>query len=528
MKQLRVLLALFVLSCTLSAQDLYDINHIPEIRIQFKHQNWAHKLDSLKRDGKKKRVSAKVTIDGQVFEKVGVRFKGNSSYFNVHKTGSNKLPFNMKANYKKDKQRFPGGYETIKLSNVFRDPSFLREAMSYEIARQYMPAPKCNYAKVWVNDEYLGLYNNSESIDENFLEKHFGDGDGTFFKCDPEWRAKQKEGCKEGEKASLMYLGPDPACYTTYYEMKTDEGWEDLLNLMKNLKTDPHGIDELLNVDMALWMHAYNNVLVNLDSYTGRLSHNYYLYKTPDGLFTPLIWDLNLSFGGFRFDGISPRMLTDDDMQTLSPFVHYKTKNAKRPLLVNLLAIPIYRKIYLGHLRTILNDNFANGKYLERANQIRELIDNEVNNDNNKLYDYAGFQKNLTKTAVAGRSKIIGIQELMEKRIEYLSNHKLLQKTPPQISKVTHLRFGDDLAFQATIDIAQSAFAFYRYSPNEPFKMIELFNDGAHNDEMADDEVWGNYIEYKPGIQYYIVAEGERLAMCSPEKASFEFYEVTD
>ena len=341
-------------------------------------------------------------------------------------------------------------------------------------------------------------------------------------------RASQKEGCKEGEKASLMYLGERPSCYSTYYEKKSKKGWTNLIQLIQVLKQDPSNVDTLLNIDRVLWMHAFNNVLVNLDSYTGRLSHNYYLYKTPDGLFTPLVWDMNLSFGGFRFDGISPRMLTDEDLQTLSPFVHYKTKNAKRPLIVNLLAIPIYRKIYIGHLRTILNDNFHNGKYFERAKEIQQIIDAEVNNDNNKLYDYVSFHKNLTKTADAGRSKIIGIQELMERRVEYLSNHKLLQKAPPQISDVKHLKFGDDLAIQATIDVAQRAYLYYRYSKKEPFKVLEIYDEGSHNDELAEDGIWGNYIDYRPGIQYYIVAEGERLAMCSPERASFEFYEVTD
>ncbi|RMG82236.1 MAG: hypothetical protein D6714_11660 [Bacteroidetes bacterium] len=531
MKKLRVLLPLLWLVLPLFSQDIYDLNHITEIRIEFKESDWAKKLDELKREGHKKRLPATVTVDGKRFEQVGVRYKGNSSYFNVQNAGSKKLPFNLKADFVRKDQTFPGGYKTIKLSNVFRDPSFVREALSYEIARKYMPAPQCNFAKVWVNNEYLGLYNNTESIDQIFLDKHFGKGKGTLIKCDPEWKTEQMEGCPEGEKASLVYLGDDPGCYAAFYEIKQSKDgqeWEDLIAFIKTLNEDPDQLPDYLNIDMALWMHAFNNVLVNLDSYIGRLSHNYYLYKTPDGLFTPLLWDMNLSFGGFRFDGISPRMLTNDDMQTMSPFVHYKTHNPKRPLLVKLLENPLYRKIYVGHMNTILRENFLNGEYEKRAREIQDFIDEEVKNDPNKLYDYAAFKNNLTQTVSAGKTKIIGLTELMDKRAKYLSAHPLFAIPAPQTGEVTHLLSGEDLAFQASVEGAERVFAFYRFGKKDPYKMVELFNDGAHYDQMADDTFWGNYVPLKKGkkIQYYIVAEGQRLAGCTPERASYEIFEA--
>ncbi|MDO7203576.1 CotH kinase family protein [Paraclostridium bifermentans] len=41
-----------------------------------------------------------------------------------------------------------------------------------------------------------------------------------------------------------------------------------------------------------------NTFLVNLDSYSGGMYHNYYLYEK-DGVSEILPWDLNMSFGGF-------------------------------------------------------------------------------------------------------------------------------------------------------------------------------------------------------------------------------------
>ena len=58
-------------------------------------------------------------------------------------------------------------------------------------------------------------------------------------------------------------------------------------------------IETVLDVDRALWMLAFNNVLVNLDSYSGAFRQNYYLYKDQNDRFDPIVWDLNMSFAGF-------------------------------------------------------------------------------------------------------------------------------------------------------------------------------------------------------------------------------------
>ena len=172
-------------------------------------------------------------------------------------------------------------------------------------------------------------------------------------------------------------MAKDSTCYTNAYELKTKTGWPELINLTDILNNKTEEIETILNVDQVLWMLAFNNVLVNLDSYTGRLVHNYYLYQDINGIFNPIIWDLNMSFGGFRFDGTG-KALSNEEMQTLSPFIHYKTKNPDRPLITLLLKKNLYRKVYLAHIQTILNDHFKNGKYKERAKYVQQY-DSMVN-----------------------------------------------------------------------------------------------------------------------------------------------------
>lgn len=523
---MRILLLTFGLFLTfhfLPAQGLYDLDHIPEIRITFEESNWEQILDSLKMDGTKQRLLATVSVDGQTFTDVGVRYKGNSSYNNPKSKGVRKLPFNLKADYINKDQKFPGGYERIKLSNVFQDASYTREVLSYEIARKYMPAPLCNFAKLYVNDEYIGLYNNTQAEDDVFLEEYFGSSKSTFFKCDPEYqllRQLEARDCPMGDKASLMFIGEDPECYEGWYELesKKKSGWNELIALTATLKDYPDKIGNMVNVDMVLWMHAFNNVLVNLDSYTGRLCHNYYLFKTPDGLFTPLVWDMNISLGGFRYDGLKKGALTNEELQRFSMFSHYKTRNPKRPLITNLLANPLYRKIYVGHCKTIMEENFANGKYMELAKQVQSTIDTEVQNDPNKLYSYELFKENLYRSVNIGLSEIIGVEELMEARTEYLSKHPLFNGTNPVVSDVSHQIDGISVIFKANIEGAKAAYVAVRNSERDNFRYEKMTTDGSGS--------WTCDVTGQTGMQYYIVAEGDRLAICHPARNFYEYYTV--
>ena len=120
---------IFFLFCTfpLYSQDLYDLTNIQDIKITIDDPIWDKKLNAYKKQGLKKRLVGKISINGVSYEGVGIRYKGNSSFFNTKKAGSTKLPFNIKLNYLVRDQSLPNGYKTLKLSNVFRDPSYLRE-----------------------------------------------------------------------------------------------------------------------------------------------------------------------------------------------------------------------------------------------------------------------------------------------------------------------------------------------------------------------------------------------------------------
>lgn len=520
------ILIVLPLSAQKKEADLYDIDHVLEVKVKFEQDNWANMLDSLKQMGNDHRLEAEVSVDGKLYKGVGVRYKGNSSYFNVRKDGASKLPFNIEFNHIDKDQKLPGGYETLKLSNVFRDPSFLREVLGYEMAGRYMPAPRANFARVFVNDVYLGLYNCTESVDDEFLEKFYQEPEeeGTLVKCDPDWHGRSISSCPDGDKASLMYLGTDSICYKYLYEMKSDYGWDDLIELTRILNKEPQNLEKILNVDQALWMLAFNNVTVNLDSYTGRLCHNYYLYQDSFGIFQPILWDMNLCFGGFRYSGLG-RPLSNEAMQDMSMFIHYKEKNDKRPLITTLLENDFYRKTYVAHIKTIYKDYLADSTYLDRAQAIAAIIDTHVQEDTNKLYTYEDFQKNILETTRVDETNIIGLAELMNGRANYYREHPLLVKEDPIIADVKHESDGASVTISATVTQSEQVWLYYRTVQRGPFQRIEMSNTSGYSESVSEN-VWAISLDKSEVLEYYLVAEGDKTLSLSPERAAFEFYVV--
>ncbi len=527
-----VLASFIFLPSGLAAQDFYDLYSVKEIRINFEQDNWAEILARLKDQGAKKRVTASIKINGVTYDSVGVRYKGNSSYYSVKNSGHTKLPFNVKLNHKIKGQKLPGKYNTIKLSNVFRDPSFLRETLAYEIARGYTHASKCNYARLYVNDKYMGLYNSVESVDKAFLEKHFGTRKGDLIKCDPldikqsinsSGRSKK---CLPGDFASLMYQGKDSLCYQNNYELKRENNWKPLIALMDQLNNKTEKIDEMLDVDECLWMLAFNNILVNLDSYTGKLSHNYYLYQDTLGIFHPIMWDMNMAFGGFRYSGESNTPMSNEEMMDMSLFTHYK--NNKRPLISKLLSNDLYRKMYLAHIKTILNEQFTNGKYKTRAQQVQSSIDFYVKSDEQRLYPYDTFKKSLNETVpVGGKQSIVGITELMDGRAEKLMEHRLMQKENPKISSVLHKTGSEGtVVVQARVENGERVFVFYKeHQVGRTYKK-EMKDSGDNGDAASGDGTFSVEIDKAKIGRYFIVAEADKTASTHPAKASFEMHQI--
>lgn len=507
---------LFSLAHKVKAQDtFYDIDSIQRIDIFFSASNWDSILDA-NVASETYYAADQVIINGVFFFDVGVKYKGNSSYSPTRA----KNPFHLKLDYLLD-QNYQG-HEDIKLGNCFSDPSMIREVSTYKILRQYMDGPRCNFAEVYINGSYWGLYTNSEDVGNSFVENHYYGSCGTFIKCNPTSTAPGSQG------SGLFYISPDSTQYYTQYEIQSDYGWTDLVNLCDTVNNHPGLINDIFDVDRALWMFAYNNVLVNLDSYSGAIRQNYYLYRNHQNQWIPTVWDLNQNYGSFINNGIS--QLSFAQMQTMTPDLHFN--DGGWPLIKGLLGDSMYRRMYLAHMRTINNENYLNADYKVLVDSLRLQIDPLVQTDPHLLTTLAQYQTALTATGNGNGAA--GVYSLMDARANYLNTHPLLTPTAPTISNVTPIpgapAYMDPVIIQARVsnETAGSVWAGYRVRKSDRFYRIPLYDDGMHGDSAAGDHIYANSIYASSlKIQYYIYAENSNAGMFSPERAEHEFYTIT-
>ena len=516
-------LSVMALSFKVKAQgDFYDPAYIRELRLYFTQPNWDHLLDSLFLLGQEERLMASITIDGNHLDSVGVRYKGYSSV----DTARVKNPLNIDFDFLKTDQEYQG-ITKLKLSNVIHDPSFIREVLSYEIARKYMPASKANFAYVYVNDTLLGLYTNVEAVDKKFAETHFGSRDHSFIKGSP-----NPLNYPAGSNSNLQYYTPDTACHDTacyyrYYDVESNYGWTDLVSLIDTLNNNTSRIEKILNVDRTLWMLAFDYSLVNLDSYIA-YSQNYYLYMDDYKRFNPILWDMNMSFGSFRLSdaGYSAYSggITILQAKKLNPLGLLTFSVSPRPLIKKLLVDPMWKKMYLAHMRTIIYENFVTGDYYTRGQQLQATIDTCVQNDFNKFYSYNDFIKNID-TTVNAMIDYPGIKDLMQARISYLNTYAGFLGQPV-ISDVanTPAGVGSEIWITAKISNVDTSFLAYRYMTNSLFTKVPMFDDGNHQDGIAGDSIFGASVPTGNVVQFYIYAQNSTAGVFSPERAEYEYH----
>jgi hypothetical protein len=517
-KKILLLLIVFQIYYAQAQSTFFDVNTIQKIEITFATPNWDYQMDTAKSGSEGYFMADQVKINNVLFDSVAIRYKGNSSYNAAYL----KNPLRIKLD--KFKTQHYSGITDIKLANIFDDPSMIREVLAYQILSNYMFCPKANFAMVYINGVYVGLYSNTEAIDNRFLGNVFSESKGTTIKSNP-----QSPG--PTNRSNLKYISNDSTDYYSLYELDSKYGWQNLIDYTSNLSNESVSVPSMLDIDKAIWMLAFNNVLVNLDSYTGSFAQNHYEYLNHEGLFYSIVWDLNMCFGGFPFTGTQAGgmgALTVAGMQGLFPLLHQADDNW--PLIKYLLNNNVYQKMYMAHVRTLSNEFFNNNAYQTMATNLQAIIDTAVQIDTNKFFSYSQFQNGLTTNVLVGSKTVPGITTLMQARNTYLQINSEFTKAAPIITNVTTsgtIAYNNQITIKAQIANTTNAWLAYRNNPHNKFVYTALFDDGSHNDGAASDGVFGadmlidNFL-----MQYYIYAENADAGAFEPARAAYNYFTI--
>jgi hypothetical protein len=401
---------------------LYAPDVLRTLFLDFENADWEKELADFNNTDVE--VPAKLTVDGKVYRDVGVRFRGASSFFTVGEGWKRSL--NLSVDFAHKDQRL-GGYRTLNLLNSHTDPTFLRTVLYYEIAREYLAAPRANYVRVVINGESWGVFVNSQQFNSEFAREAFGSAKGARWKV---------PGSPRGD-GGLAYHGNDPAEYRKRYEIKskdTASSWTNLIRLCRVLNETPldrleKELAPLLDIDGTLKFLALENVLINSDGYWIRAS-DYNLYQDEKGRFHLVPHDANETFraagGPGMRGGSSGRGVELDPMAG--------AEDANKPLLSRLLAVPSLKQRYLGHVRAIAEQWLDWGRIQPIAIRYQALIADEVKADTRKLYPFEAFQKgvaeDIQEEGPRGPRTTMSLKSFVEQRRAYLLAH-------PQVKNAT-------------------------------------------------------------------------------------------
>ena len=161
---------------------IFNKEEVLSINIQISEDDWNDLLE-IAEDEEYQKVT--IYINGEEFKDVGIRAKGNSSLSTIASDDTtDRYSFKIKTDKYVNGQNIYGLTKFVLNSNI-SDATSMKEYLSYDILNSMgVKTPGYSYANISINDEAWGLYLAVESIEEEFIERTFGDSDGNLYKVE--------------------------------------------------------------------------------------------------------------------------------------------------------------------------------------------------------------------------------------------------------------------------------------------------------------------------------------------------------
>ena len=305
--------------------------------------------------------AASVVIDGEAYQNVGIRAKGNTSLSTVASMDSERYSFKIEFDHY-DSSKSYHGLDKLCLNNLIQDSTMMKDYLTYTLMNEFgVDSPLCSYVYITVNGEDWGLHLAVEGVEDSFLERNYGSDHGELYKPDsssigggrgngkefdgnlfekgenaasssnqsntktdttegsdstkapdgsapPEMNGRGKGGGFGGgagmgsADVKLQYIDDELDSYSNIWNnAKTKVTEADQKRLVESLKklSNTEELESVVDVEEVIRYFVVHNYVCNGDSYTGTIVHNYYLYEE-DGRMSMIPWDYNLAFGIFQ------------------------------------------------------------------------------------------------------------------------------------------------------------------------------------------------------------------------------------
>lgn len=357
-------------------------------------------------------------IDGETYKNVAIRGKGNTSLTKVAAYGNDRYSFKVEFD-RYDSSVTYHGLDKLCLNNIIQDNTYMKDYLCYRLmAEMGVASPLCSYVYVSVNGSDWGLYLAVEGVEESFLQRNYGSDYGELYKPDsqsmgggrgngkgfdmddfdpaenaghnakPDGKGGGRDGMNSSDDTLLKYIDDDPDSYSNIFDnAKTDVSKSDKKRLIAALKAlsgdEP---ESAVDVDAVIRYFVVHNFVLNFDSYTGSMIHNYYLYED-DGQMQMIPWDYNLAFGAFQSAGGATSLVNypiDDPVSGGDA--------SDRPMLAWIFQSEEYTELYHKYFAELISTVFDSGAFAQEFDSVVQMISPYVESDPTKFCTYEEFE----------------------------------------------------------------------------------------------------------------------------------------
>ena len=384
------------------ADTLFDTSYVHTLDVVIDGEAWDAFVATAT---EKEYVACDVVIDGELYENVALRAKGNSSMQRSQATG--KYSFKVEFDHFIEGQTYQG-LDKLGLNNLVVDDSCMRDYIVYRMMARFGEAsPLCSFVFVTVNGEDWGFYLAVEAVEDAFLARNYGAEHGNLFKPDNLNNGGMAGGgFGRSDDVKLLYIDGEIESYPNIFgSAKTDPSRKEQYRLIESIRklNALEDIPEVVDVEAVLRYLVVHSFVCNGDSYTGSSVHNYYLYEK-EGQMSLIPWDYNEGFGDFGSSGAASVVNDPIDSPVTSGSL------SDRPMIAWVFSDEAYVARYHELWREFLAEFWDSGWIENEISVVSELIGPYVQRDPRSFCTYDAF--------VAGTEELLLFFELRSQSVE--------------------------------------------------------------------------------------------------------------